>query len=262
VVEVSSHGLNRDVRGLREIAERTGVNVVAGTGYYIGASHPPDLARRTVQDVEEELIRDLSEGIDGTGIRAGVIGEIGTSEPLAPTERLVLRAAARAQRRTGAAMVVHPAPQHRSAAQIGAWLDVLEADGAIPGRVVISHLEERLRDAADDFAVLAERGYVLSLDTWGNDNHYETRGFTMPCDAERIAVLSRLVAEGLTEHLVLAQDVCFRHALTAYGGPGYAHLLVNLWPRFAAAGVSVAALDTMVLDNPRRILARDATLMS
>ncbi len=147
VVEVSSLGLNRDARGLREIAERTGVNVVAGSGYYIGASHPPDLAERTVEDVEAELVRDLTVGVDGTDIRAGVIGEIGTSEPLAPTERLVLRAAARAQRRTGVAMVVHPAPQHRSAAQIGAWLDILEAEGAIPERVVISHLEELLRDA-------------------------------------------------------------------------------------------------------------------
>lgn len=159
-------------------------------------------------------------------------------------------------------MVVHPAPQHRSAAQIGAWLDILEAEGAIPGRVVISHLDERLRDAPDDFAALAERGYVLSLDTWGNDNHYETRGFTMPCDAERIALLARLVAGGLTERLVLAQDVCFRHALTAYGGPGYAHLLVNLRPRFAAAGLPDAALDTILLDNPRRILARDASVMA
>ena len=262
VVEVSSHGLNRDVRGLRTIAERTGVNVVAGTGYYIGASHPPGLADRTVEDVEEELVRDLTVGIDGTDVRAGVIGEIGTSEPLAPTERLVLRAAARAQRRTGVAMIVHPAPQHRSAAQIGAWLDILEAEGAIPTRVVLSHLEERLRGAPGDFAILAERGYVLALDTWGNVNHYETRGFTMPCDAERVGLLARLVRDGLTDHLVLAQDVCFRHALTAYGGPGYAHLLVNLRPRFADAGIPDAVIDRMFLDNPRRILACDAAVTS
>jgi len=235
VVEVSSVGLQRDVRGLREIAERTGVNIVAGTGYYIGASHPPDLADRTVEDVEAEIVRDLTVGVDGTDIRAGVIGEIGTSEPLVPTEQLVLRAAARAQRRTGVAMVVHPAPQHRSAAAIGEWLDILEAEGAIPGRVVISHLEERLRDRPGDFATLAARGYVLSLDTWGNDNHYETRGFTIPCDAERIRLLARLVTEGLADHLVLAQDICFRHALTRYGGARYAHLLVNLPRRFPAA---------------------------
>ncbi len=262
VVEVSSNGLNRDARGLRTIAERSGLNIVAGTGYYIAASHPPGLADRPVQDVEDEMAGDLTIGIDGTDIRAGVIGEIGTSEPLAPAERLVLRAAARAQRRTGAAMIVHPAPQHRSAARIGEWLSILEAEGATPGRVVISHLDERLRDAPGDFAVLADRGYVLALDTWGNDCHYESRGFTMPCDAERIALLARLVAEGLAERLVLAQDICFRHALTAYGGHGYGHLLTNLLPRFVAAGISEAALNAMLIDIPRRILARDPAVAS
>ncbi len=145
---------------------------------------------------------------------------------------------------------------------MGRWLALLEDEGATPGRVVISHCEERLRDAPDDFARLAERGYVLSLDTWGNDNHYESRGFTMPCDAERIALLARLVADGLAPSLVLAQDICFAHALTAFGGHGYAHLLQKLRPRLHAAGISRAARRTMFVDNPRRILARDANVIA
>lgn len=254
IVEVSSIGLARDVHGLRQIAEQTGVNIVAGTGYYVGSSHPPELAGRSVDDVTDELLRDLREGLDGTTIRAGVIGEIGTSEPLYETEGVVLRAAARAQARTGAAMVVHPAPQHRSAEAFGPWLEILESEGAIPSRVVLSHLEARLGDRPDDFSVLARRGYMLALDTWGNTRHYESRHFTMPSDADRVRLLAWLVQEGLTPHLVLAQDVCYRDALTAYGGPGYGHILRAIRPRLLAAGVPDSAIDTMLIENPRRVL--------
>jgi phosphotriesterase-related protein len=255
IVEVSSIGLARDVHGLRRIAERTGVNIVAGTGYYVGSSHPTTLAGRTVKDVTDELVRDLREGLDGTTIRAGVIGEIGTSEPLYETEIVVLRAAARAQALTGAAMVVHPAPQHRSADAFGVWLDILEAEGATPARVVLSHLEARLGEHPHDFEVLARRGYMLALDTWGNTKHYESRHFSMPSDPDRIRLLTQLVAGGLTDHLVLAQDVCYRDALTAYGGPGYGYILRSIVPRLIAAGVPDSALETMLIENPRRILA-------
>lgn len=254
IVEVSSVGLARDVRGLRQIAEQTSVNIVAGTGYYVGSSHPPELAGRSVEDVTDELLRDLREGLDGTTIRAGVIGEIGTSDPLYETEIVVLRAAARAQAQTGAAMVVHPAPQHQSAEAFAPWLDLLESEGAIPSRVVLSHLEARLGDRPEDFAVLARRGYMLALDTWGNTKHYESRHFTMPSDADRIRLLTRLVREGLTSHLILAQDVCYRDALTAYGGPGYGHILRGIRPRLLAAGMPESAFDTMLIENPRRVL--------
>ena len=254
VVEVSSIGLARDVHGLKRIAERTGVNIVAGTGYYVGSSHPPTLAGRSVEDVTDELVHDLQVGLDGTNIRAGVIGEIGTSEPLFETEEVVLRACARAQARTGVAMVVHPAPQHLSAEAIAGWLDILESEGAMPERVIISHLDVRLAGRPGDFAVLAERGYILSMDTWGNTKHYESRNFTMPSDAERIRLLTQLVSDGLAPHLVLAQDTCYRDALTAYGGPGYGYILRHITPRLLAAGVPQSALDTMLIENPCRVL--------
>ena len=254
IVEVSSIGLARDVRGLEQIARQTGLNIIAGTGYYVGSSHPASLRGRSVEDVADEMVRDLEQGMDGTPIRAGVIGEIGTSEPLYDTEAVVLRAAARAQARTGAAMVVHPAPQHRSAEAFAPWLDILENEGAIPSRVVLSHCEARIGARPDAFSVLARRGYMMALDTWGNTKHYESRNFTMPGDEDRVRLLARLVADGLTPHLVLAQDVCYRDALTAFGGPGYGYLPRSIRPRLLAAGVSAEAFSAMLVENPRRVL--------
>src|SRR5215208_7562754 len=77
VVEVTSLGLAPNRAGLVEVAERTSLNVVAGTGYYIGLSHPPDLAGRSVESIAEELLRDFEEGFPSTSARAGVLGEIG-----------------------------------------------------------------------------------------------------------------------------------------------------------------------------------------
>ena len=134
------------------------------------------------------------------------------------------------------------------------WLDILESEGARPERVVLSHLEARLGGRPQDFAILAERGYLLALDTWGNTKHYESRNFSMPSDRDRVALLAHLVSEGLAPHLVLAQDVCYRDALTAYGGPGYGYILRHIVPRLLAAGAPQAALDTMLIENPRRVL--------
>ena len=78
VIEVTSNGIGRDLVGLRVLAERTGVHIVGGTGWYIGASHPASLARRDVAELAEEMVTELTLGVAGTdGIRAGVIGEIG-----------------------------------------------------------------------------------------------------------------------------------------------------------------------------------------
>ena len=82
VVDVSSRGLGRDAAGLKQIAEVTGLNIIAGCGYYKAAGHPPDMSGRTVNDVAAELVRELEVGIGETGVRAGVIGEIATGAPL------------------------------------------------------------------------------------------------------------------------------------------------------------------------------------
>ena len=114
IVEATSLGLGRDPEALRVIARRTGAHVVMGCGYYVAAFHPSGLADRDIDDITAELVRDLTHGVGDTGIRAGIIGEIGMSWPIHPVEERVLVAAARAQAETGAALLVHPG-RHRDA---------------------------------------------------------------------------------------------------------------------------------------------------
>ncbi len=106
VVDASLPGIGRDARALKRIAEKTGLNIIMGTGFYVGETHPKELADMTDRQVADLMVRELTEGVDGTDIRAGYIGEIGISEIFDEKERKVLRAAALAQKDTGVAINV------------------------------------------------------------------------------------------------------------------------------------------------------------
>jgi len=101
VVDCTNNGLGRTPLALAEIAQATGINIVMGSGYYIGRSHPYDMIDRSVEMIADEIESDLMQGVADTGVRSGLIGEIGTSFKVRENEQKVLRAAARAQRRTG-----------------------------------------------------------------------------------------------------------------------------------------------------------------
>ena len=108
LVDATSIGIARDPVGLARISRATGVNVVMGSSYYVATTHPPEMDSLSESEIAERIIRDVTEGVDGTSMRSGVIGEIGCSWPLAENERKVLRASARAQRITGAPLLIHP----------------------------------------------------------------------------------------------------------------------------------------------------------
>ena len=108
VVDPTPKTLARDPLALARIARATGLNVVMGAGYYVAASHPPDMDRRTVDELAREMIADVTVGVGDTGVRSGLIGEIGTTYPWTDNERKVLSAAIIAQRETGAPLMIHP----------------------------------------------------------------------------------------------------------------------------------------------------------
>ncbi|MGH8017146.1 MAG: hypothetical protein ACREIA_02480, partial [Opitutaceae bacterium] len=138
LVEMTNIGIKRDPAALRSISERTGVNIVMGAGYYKDKWLPPETHRLSVEEMTARIVRDLEVGVDGTGIRAGIIGEVGLSRPMTPTEERGLRAAARAQRRTGAGISLH-FDIGGSLAEHEAALDILVAEGADLKRVAVGH---------------------------------------------------------------------------------------------------------------------------
>lgn len=253
IVEVTSHGIGRDVRAVGMIARKSGVRVVVGCGHYIGASRPRGFERRTLADLADELVEELTEGIAGTGIRAGVIGEIGVGAfPMLDHERKMLRAAVVAQRETEAGIVVHPAVGTDSAFEIAR---VLDRAGADMEKVVVAHLDERFRGDRRLFRRLARTGVRYGFDTFGREIFFEPRQRQHPSDAQRIEAIVALWDDGQGDRITLAQDICMRHELTEYGGPGYHHVLANIVPRMRNAGLGEREIHQMLRTTPAAVLA-------
>jgi phosphotriesterase-related protein len=252
IVDVTPVGIGRDQTALRTIAVETGLHIVAGCGYYVHLCHPPEIDHKSIDDIAAEMIRDLTEGINHTGVRAGIIGEIGTFDPIMPNEVKVLRAAAHAHRQTGAPIIIHPHPFSKLGLQI---LNILEEAGADLNQVIMSHLDLTVEDLAYHQAI-ARRGAYVCYDGWGNEGYYERfNNFSLPKDVERVYGVQQLIAAGCLDRVLLSHDIFAKMLLTAYGGFGYAHLLETVRPMFRQAGLTEAHLNTMMIENPQRVLA-------
>ena len=252
IVDVTSIGIGRDPKALARIARATGLHVIVGAGYYVEEAHPTSLPDMSEAEVAQELVNDIRVGVEDTEVRAGIIGELGCSWPLTPDERKVLKAAASAQRETGAAVSVHPGRNPRAPFEI---LDILAEAGADVERVVMCHLGRTFREV-DDVLELAARGCYLEYDGFGwETSYYPLSTMDTPNDSQRIAFVKRLVDEGHGSRIVIAQDICTKHRTSKYGGHGYAHILNNVVSRMREAGISEEAVEKILVQNPARLLA-------
>ena len=208
---------------------------------------------RSEDELTEVIVRELTEGIGDTGIRAGIIGEVGCSWPLHPNERKSLRAAARAQAATGVAITVHPGRDRSAPFEI---LDILTAAGAVPERIVIGHIERTELDRPTLFR-LARTGCYLEYDWFGETlSMYPTGPVDVPSDTERIDQLRALIDDGHGDRLLASHDVCLKTRLASYGGGGYAHLLTNVTGWMAAKGMTADQVDAILRRNPQRLARR------
>ncbi|MDZ7701012.1 MAG: amidohydrolase family protein [Halobacteriales archaeon] len=263
IVEVTPKGLDGDPLGAREVARETGINIVQGTAYYIRDVHPERVDTATETELEAEFVSDVREGIDDTDVRAGIIGEIGLSGQIHPAEEKVLRAAARAARRTGAPLTIHPPgrtpesqrdrtyPTSRWALHV---LDIVEETGLGAERVVMDHMDRTLYEDLDSMRELADRGPFLEFDLWGADTYLPQYGDAYPSDQWRVETVAALVDEGYVDQLLFSQDIGEKTSLTQYGGFGYAHVLRTATGRLRDAGLTDEDLDAILETNPRSVL--------
>ena len=251
-VDPTNRGLARDPLALARVARATGLNIIMGSGYYVAAAHPPDMDARTDDDVAREIVTDLTVGVGDTGVRAGFIGEIGTTWPWTDNEKKVVRAAVAAQRETGAALMIHPGRHERLPLEI---VDFIRKEGADLGRTIMCHIERTIADPAV-LLELAATGVYLEYDLFGLETSYYpyNPAFDMPNDGERMRQILFLIERGHLAQLLLSHDIAYKHCLTKWGGFGYHHLLVNVIPRLRAKGADDKTIQTLVVDNPRRAL--------
>ena len=260
LADLTLPALGRDPLRVRELSRATGVQVVLGCGYYVQAAHPPELESKAEEELAEELVRELTEGIEDTGIRPGLIGEIGTGNPVTPGERKVLRGAVLAHRATGAPLTVHLFPAGGTSREV---LDIVEDAGADLSKVVLCHLDENDPIAVEDHVELARRGVYVEYDVfganWTSDDlralDSGTRYWSQPpSDQQRVRAIARLFEAGMGDHVLISQDVCTKIQQAAWGGPGFVHIPKHMVPFFKANGFTHEEVETIVVRNPQRWL--------
>lgn len=259
IVDCTSIGIRRDARKLRRLAGATGLNVIAGCGYYTHDTHPPEMRGWSAERIADEMVKDLTEGIDGTDIRAGVIGEIGTSDPIHPDEEKVLIAAALAHRRTGVGIQVHTYPWGKTGPSV---VDALLPRGVHPSKIVVCHVDMDLD--LDYLKDLLERGVLVQFDNFGKEFSIpeEERGFAggvFATDAERAGMLAKLLSLGYASQLLMTNDICLKCMLHSFGGKGYDHVLRGVRLMLEQEGVSGEVFRQLMVDNPRRFLTPSAS---
>ncbi|MBI5444457.1 MAG: hypothetical protein HY900_25005 [Deltaproteobacteria bacterium] len=257
LVDQSSRGLFRNPTALQRISEAVGIHIVMGTGYYIAPSHPPEVSGATVDRLARDFVEDVQTGASEGGIRAGLIGEIGCSWPLQPSERKVLRAAALAQQETGVAINVHPARNERAPLEA---LEVLKEAGANLERVVMSHMD-RCGYALATRLELLRSGCYVEYDAFGKEGYYPTEAALadghlpdMPNDVGRIKEIRELIELGHLRKILVSQDTCLKIDLTRWGGPGYAHLLEHVLQLMRVYGLTEEQIRVLTVENPRDML--------
>jgi len=247
ICDPTNVGLGRDPLALRRISERSGVHIVMGSGWYRERVHPAYIATELPDRLADRLVAELVVGVDGTDVRAGFVGEIGTERgAISPAEERVFRAAARAHRRTGCPIVTHTTHFGELAIE---QLDLLADEWVEPGRVIVSHLGDRI--GVRHLLPIAERGAWLSVDNLGFTTGYAP----LEVRADNVAALWR---EGHGDRVLLSNDICRRDQLAAYGGPGYANVIERFLPLLRERGLGDREIGALIVDNPARAFAYDA----
>ncbi|HWL65897.1 MAG TPA: phosphotriesterase-related protein [Actinomycetota bacterium] len=237
LVELTSIGLGREPVMLRQVASATGLHIIMGTGYY----RDPYL-EHTELDAEgtnacaDRLIGEVRDGIDGTDIHPGIIGEIGSGRTISPREERSLRAAARAHLATGLTISTHAAGWPVGLEQ----LNLLAEEGVTAGRVIIGHADTV--PSTDYHEAIAARGAYVEFDNLQGVTEYDTQTV--------IRFILTLRSLGHLDRILLSHDICLRSQLSIYGGPAYSFLLKDFVPRLLAAGLSTREIEILTVENP------------
>ena len=249
LVDLTLDGIGRDLPRLARISEATKLHIIGGSGWYRTAYYPPEarIDHRTADDLADEIVREFTDGVPGPNgpVRPGIIGEIGTDKPwVTAQEERVFRAAARAAKRTGAAVTTHAVQSDVGLAQLA----ILEDEGLDPARIVIGHCDSYPR--IEHWREIVRRGATVEADFLGMSfTPLERAG-----EPKVIELLKQLIDEGFASQIMLSQDVCHDSQLLSYGGNGYTYLQKTFLPRLLAAGVDQQTIEQITVKNPARIL--------
>ena len=260
IVDLANNGMKRDPLALRRISYATGLNVVMGSGWYIKQVHPDDMDQRTVEDMTAEIIRDVTVGVGDTGIRSGIIGEVGVNgAPITSNEIKSIKAAARASKATGAAITLHRAGIGRD--EKLQTLRIISDEEADLTRTILGHsdwiaMEPPLMKELLGMGPYIEFDFLGKLDV-PLVHRPATPATTIVgwslCAVVADAILE-LIEAGYEDRILLSHDCFTKTNFRSYGGTGWAFVLEKFLPHLRTLGVTEEQTNKFVVENPKRAL--------
>ena len=190
------------------------------------------------------MISEINDGIEGTKVKPGIIGEVGTSLPFTDFEKRSVRAAAEAQIQTQTPVMLHPDENPKAPFEIVRFFQEAGGDAK---RSVMAHLDYAFpRD--EQVIEFADMGTYLEYDFFGSEISYLVPRMS---DMQRIEKVIKLIEHGYADKLLLSHDIHALHNLTKFGGIGFTHLLDYSVPKMLELGISQAVIDKMLKSNPK-----------
>ena len=249
IIDVSTFDLGRDVQLIREVAEESGMQIVVATGNHLAVPRPfGDVSPDAIAPL---YIQEIEEGIEGTGIKAGIIKVASDRGGITPPQEVVLRAAARTQKATGVPISTHTwSPDRVGEAQV----NILEEEGVDLDRVYIGHSND---DTDLEYLLgLLNRGVWLGLDRYPGG---QTAG--TPNWEQRTEIAKALMDAGFTHRIMLSHDYSVpkaRHgaevqeARRQANPDAYNFIPRYVLPRLKELGASDEEIRQITVENPRR----------
>ncbi|MFQ6030445.1 MAG: phosphotriesterase [Dehalococcoidia bacterium] len=249
MVDVSTFDLGRDIGMMQEVSRASGVQIVAATGNHLAVPRPfGDVSPDVIAPL---YVKEIEEGIEDTGVKAGIIKVASDRGGITPPQEVVLRAAARAHLRTGLPISTHTWSPDRVGDQ---QVRILEEEGVDLNRVYIGHSND---DTDMDYLLgLLDKGVWLGLDRYPGGRVPGT-----PDWEQRTEIAKKLIDAGYSQRIMLSHDYSVpkaRHGAAAQeerrraNPDGYNFIPRKVLPRLLELGASEGDLQQIMVENPRR----------
>lgn len=237
IIEMTNHFMGRNPHFIESFMLDTGMNVLMSTGYYIEGFFPEKLYRMSAREICDEMVHEITVGIDESALKASVIGEIGSSEnTFTETERKVFEAAAMAHYETGRPISTHLSMSTMAREQV----KLFKSYSVEMERITIGHCD--LKNNLDDILWLIEQGCHVQFDTIGKNSYFP--------DSSRINMLKELASRNLLDRVMLSMDITRKSHLKKNGGPGFCYLVESFIPQLLESGISKDQIEQMLRLTP------------
>lgn len=239
IVEVTNEGMGRDAEQLAEISRKTGLQIIASTGCYKDPFIPDDKKKWNRDQFAEWMITEIKDGIGETGIKPGVIGEIGSSlNEFKPIETELFHGAIEAAKTTKLPLSTHTTLGTCALEQI----NLFQKEGLFLEKVIIGHQDLNTND--EIVLEVLNSGAFAAMDTIGKENYR--------ADEDRIRSLLTFIEKGFEDQLLLSSDLTRKSHLKSLGGQGYDIVLRSFIPALKSHGVSGSIINKLLVANPQK----------